>query len=150
DEKPMGFVEAIDAIAPHVLIGATGAAGTFTEPVVARMSRINPRPVIFALSNPTSKAECTAEQAYAWSGGQAIFASGSPFAPVTYQGKTFRPTQGNNAYVFPGIGLGAVACRARTLPDELFLTAARSLAGRVQNSDLAQGAVYPPLKDLRE
>jgi malate dehydrogenase (oxaloacetate-decarboxylating)(NADP+) len=150
DEKPMGFVDAIDAIAPHVLIGATGAAGTFTHPVVAHMSRINPRPVIFALSNPTSQAECTAEQAYAWSGGKAIFASGSPFAPVTYQGRTFRPGQGNNAYVFPGIGLGAVACRARALPDELFLTAARALAGRVRRTDLDQGALYPPLRELRE
>jgi malate dehydrogenase (oxaloacetate-decarboxylating)(NADP+) len=150
DEKPLGFVDAIDAIAPHVLIGATGAAGTFTQPVVAHMSRINRRPVIFALSNPTSRAECTAEQAYAWSSGQAIFASGSPFAPVTYQGKTFRPAQGNNAYVFPGIGLGAVACKARTLPDELFLTAARALAALVRRSDLAQGAIYPPLKELRE
>src|SRR4029450_12508047 len=97
---------------------------------------INDRPMIFALSNPTSKAECTAEQAYGWSRGRAIFASGSPFAPVTYGGKTLRPAQGNNAYVFPGIGLGAVACRARTLPDELFLAAARTLAGLVRQRDL--------------
>jgi hypothetical protein len=127
DAEPQGFLDAIDTVRPHVLIGATGAPGTFTREVVERMSAINDRPVIFALSNPTSKAECTAEQAYAWSRGKAIFASGSPFGPVTCDGKMFRPAQGNNAYVFPGIGLGAVACHARTLPDELFLEAARVL-----------------------
>ncbi len=150
DHRPLTFLEAIDAIKPHVLIGATGAPNTFTSDVVERMSRINPRPVIFALSNPTSRAECTAEQAYEWSRGKAIFASGSPFAPVTFEGQTFRPGQGNNAYVFPGIGLGAVACRARTLPDELFLAAARTLAESVRPSDLEHGALYPPLKDIRK
>jgi malate dehydrogenase (oxaloacetate-decarboxylating)(NADP+) len=150
DHASLGFVEAIDAIKPHVLIGATGAPGTFTQQVVERMSRQNDRPVIFALSNPTSKAECTAEQAYTWSDGRAIFASGSPFTPVTYGGKTFRPGQGNNAYVFPGIGLGAIACRARTLPDELFLTAARTLARLVTKKDLDAGALYPPLRDIRK
>jgi malate dehydrogenase (oxaloacetate-decarboxylating)(NADP+) len=150
DARPAGFVDAVDAIRPHVLIGATGAPGTFTRTVIERMSRINDRPAIFALSNPTSRAECTAEQAYSWSGGRAIFASGSPFGPVTYEGKTLRPGQGNNAYVFPGIGLGAVACRARTLPDELFLTAARTLAKFVRLRDLDQGALYPPLKEIRK
>jgi malate dehydrogenase (oxaloacetate-decarboxylating)(NADP+) len=150
DVKPMGFVEAIDAIRPHVLIGATGAPGTFGRAVIERMSQINERPVVFALSNPTSRAECTAEQAYAWSEGRTLFASGSPFAPVTYEGKTFRPAQGNNAYVFPGIGLGALACRARTLPDELFLTAARALAGMVRQTDLDEGALYPRLKAIRK
>jgi malate dehydrogenase (oxaloacetate-decarboxylating)(NADP+) len=150
DGKPLGFVDAIDAIRPHVLIGATGAPGTFTRDVVEKMSSINDRPVLFALSNPTAKAECTAEQAYSWSGGRAIFASGSPFAPVTYGGRTFRPAQGNNAYVFPGIGLGAVACRARRLPDELFLAAARALAGLVKQNDLDQGSLYPPLRDIRK
>jgi len=150
DMKPMGFVEAIDAIRPHVLIGATGAPGTFTRPVIERMSALNDRPAIFALSNPTSKAECTAEEAYAWSGGRALFASGSPFGPVIHEGRTLRPAQGNNAYVFPGIGLGAVACRARTLPDELFLAAARALARRVRQSDLDQGSLYPPLREIRK
>jgi malate dehydrogenase (oxaloacetate-decarboxylating)(NADP+) len=150
DAKPMGFVDAIEALRPHVLIGATGAPGTFTQAVVERMSAVHPRPVIFALSNPTSKAECTAEQAYAWSRGRALFASGSPFAPVTYGGRTYRPGQGNNAYVFPGIGLGAIACRARTLPDELFLAAASALAGRVRQKDLDAGSLYPPLQDIRK
>jgi len=101
------------------------------------------------LSNPTSKSECTAAEAYDWSGGRAIFASGSPFAPVTYGGRVLHPAQGNNAYVFPGIGLGAVACRARTLPDELFLVAARTLAKLVRRKDLDAGALYPPLQEIR-
>jgi malate dehydrogenase (oxaloacetate-decarboxylating)(NADP+) len=143
-------VAAIEAIRPHVLIGATGAPGTFTRTVIARMSAINPRPVIFALSNPTSRAECTAAQAYAWSNGKAIFASGSPFEPVIYEGRTLRPAQGNNAYVFPGIGLGAVVCRARTLPDELFLEAAHALATMVRQEDLDAGALYPPLATIRK
>jgi len=150
EAEPMGFVDAINTVKPHVLIGATGAPGTFTQAVIERMTAINPRPAVFALSNPTSKAECTAEQAYAWSGGKAIFASGSPFAPVAYGGRMFRPAQGNNAYVFPGIGLGAIACRARTLPDELFLAAARTLAGLVRQTDLDQGSLYPPLQEIRK
>jgi len=150
DAKPMGFVEAIKALRPHVLTGATGVAGTFTQAAVEAMSAVNPRPVIFALSNPTSKAECTAEQAYAWSQGRAIFASGSPFPPVSYEGRTYRPSQGNNAYVFPGIGLGSIACRARTLPDELFLAAATSLAGLVRQRDLDAGSLYPPLQEIRK
>jgi malate dehydrogenase (oxaloacetate-decarboxylating)(NADP+) len=150
DAPARGFLEAIDSVTPHVLIGATGAPGTFSRAVVERMSAINRRPVIFALSNPTSKAECTAEQAYSWSDGRAIFASGSPFAPVTVKGRTFYPGQGNNAYVFPGIGLGAIACRARTLPDALFLSAAQTLAKLVGKEDLARGAIYPPLRDIRK
>ena len=150
DHEPLVFIEAIDAIRPHVLIGATGAPGTFTRTVIERMTAVNDRPVIFALSNPTSKAECTAEQAYSGSGGRAVFASGSPFAPVILEGRTLRPAQGNNAYVFPGIGLGSVACRARTLPDELFLAAARTLAGKVRQDDLDQGSLYPPLKGIRK
>jgi malate dehydrogenase (oxaloacetate-decarboxylating)(NADP+) len=150
DHQPLDFVDAIDAIRPHVLIGATGAPRTFTRTVVERMSAINERPAIFALSNPTSKAECTAEEAYQWSRGKALFASGSPFAPVVFDGRTLRPAQGNNAYVFPGIGLGAIACRARTLPDDLFLAAARTLASLVRQSDLDQGSLYPPLSAIRK
>jgi malate dehydrogenase (oxaloacetate-decarboxylating)(NADP+) len=133
-----------------VLIGATGAPGTFTQPVVERMSGFNDRPVIFALSNPTSKAECTAQQAYDWSRGKAVFCSGSPFGEYRYQNQLFRPGQGNNAYVFPGIGLGAVTSRARTIPDAFFLTAARTLAGLVSDDDLRAGTLYPPLRDIRK
>jgi malate dehydrogenase (oxaloacetate-decarboxylating)(NADP+) len=149
DHPAMGFVDAIDAIKPHVLIGATGAPGTFTRQVIERMSAANERPVVFALSNPTSKAECTAEQAYGWSAGRAVFASGSPFDPVPCRGEMLCPAQGNNAYVFPGIGLGAIACRARTLPDEMFLTAARTLARLVRPADFERGALYPPITDIR-
>ena len=113
------------------------------------LSEINPWPTIFALSNPTSHAECTPEQAYEWSRGRAIFASSSPFAPVEYEGRHYRPGQGNNVYIFPGVGLGAVACRARRITDEMFLAAAQTLAGLVDEDDLAVGAVYPPLRDIR-
>jgi malate dehydrogenase (oxaloacetate-decarboxylating)(NADP+) len=146
----MGFVEAIDGIKPQILIGATGAPGTFTKEVVEHMSAVNERPVIFALSNPTSSAECTANDAYAWSRGKAVFASGSPFGEVTVAGTTFVPSQANNAYVFPGIGLGAVVSRARTIPDEFFLVAARTLAALVREDDLRRGSLFPPLREMRK
>ncbi len=144
EHAPMSFPDAIAALRPNVLIGATGAPGTFTREVIERMSAINARPVIFALSNPTSKAECTAEQAYAWSKGKAVFSSGSPFGECTYEGQVFRPGQGNNAYVFPGIGLGAVAARARRIPEAFFLTAARTLASLVSDEDLGAGSLVSP------
>jgi len=149
EHAPAGFVEAIDALKPHVLIGATGVPGTFTQRAVERMCAHNERPILFALSNPTSKAECTAEQAYTWSHGRAVFASGSPFGVVTFEGREFQTGQGNNAYVFPGIGLGAVVCGARVIPDEFFLAAARTLAGLVEKTDLEHGCLYPPLRDIR-
>ena len=149
DHEQLNFLDAIEAIKPHILIGATGAPGTFTEEVIQKMSAINERPVIFALSNPTSKAECTAEQAYSWSKGQAIFASGSPFTPVTLDGQTFQPGQGNNAYVFPGLGLGAIMANAKTIPDELFLVAAKTLASLIQEDNLKVGALYPRLTEIR-
>ncbi len=149
DHPQLHFIDAIKSIRPHVLIGATGSPGTFTQEIVELMAEINHRPVIFALSNPTSRAECTAQQTYEWSGGQAIFASGSPFSAVTFQGKTYRPGQGNNAYVFPGIGLGAIACNARKVSDAMFLAAAGTLSEMVSEADLAEGAIYPPLADIR-
>ena len=149
DVPTVSFMDALGKIKPQVLIGATGAPGTFTEDVIRRMAEINERPVIFALSNPTSQAECTAQQAYEWSSGQAVFASGSPFDAITCNGKMYRPGQGNNAYVFPGIGLGAITCRARILSDEMFLEAARILAEMVDDNDLAAGSLYPPLANIR-
>jgi malate dehydrogenase (oxaloacetate-decarboxylating)(NADP+) len=114
------------------------------------MARLNDRPVIFALSNPTSRAECTAEQAYEWSDGRAVFASGSPFAEVTIDNNTFRPGQSNNAYVFPGIGLGAIASEASKLTDDVFLVAARRLAELVEETDLEAGSLYPPMRSIRD
>ena len=114
------------------------------------MSRHNERPIVFALSNPTSKAECTAEEAYAWSRGRAVFASGSPFDPVDFEGKRFVPGQGNNAYIFPGVGLGLIASGARLVTDEMFFAAARALADAVDADDLAVGRVYPPLGRVRQ
>jgi malate dehydrogenase (oxaloacetate-decarboxylating)(NADP+) len=143
------FLETIQHFKPTVLIGATGAGGAFTQEVIEAMSAINSRPVIFALSNPTSKAECTAEQAYTWSKGQAIFVSGSPFANVVYEGKTFDPGQGNNAYIFPGLGLGIVAGGIEHVNDELLITAAECLANLVENHDLDLGALYPPIQEIR-
>lgn len=150
DVPAAGLIEAIETIKPHVLIGATGAPDTFTEEVVSLMAEINQRPVIFALSNPTSRAECTAEQAYQWSEGRAVFASGSPFPPVSYAGRNFRPGQGNNAYIFPGIGLGVIACQASRISDEMFLASARVLAEMVTEDDLHDAAVYPPISDIRK
>ena len=149
DYEQLSFVDAIKAIKPHILIGATGAPGTFTQEVIEAMSEINERPAIFALSNPTSRAECTAEQAYEWSKGRAIFTSGSPFDAVERDGKTHQPGQGNNAYVFPGIGLGAIACQAKHINDAMFLAAADALALQVSQANLDTGTLYPPLSDIR-
>ncbi|MCE7998255.1 MAG: NAD-dependent malic enzyme [Rhodobiaceae bacterium] len=150
DHSEMDFVSAIQTIQPDVLIGATGAPGTFTEEVIRTMADINERPTIFALSNPTSSAECTAEQAYQWSKGTAIFASGSPFDPVTFNDKVHRPAQGNNAYIFPGIGLGAVVADATTISENMFLAAAEALAAEVTDQDIEAGAIYPKLPEIRE
>lgn len=150
DHEQLGFVDAINEIKPNVLIGATGAPNTFTRLVIEAMSDVNERPTIFALSNPTSRAECTALEAYEWSKGKVIFASGSPFGPLEFDGKTYTPGQGNNVYVFPGIGLGTIISGISVIPDELFLTAAQTLAEQVKQEDLDKGMIYPPLNTIRE
>ena len=144
------FLSAVKALKPTAIIGVGATPGMFTREVIEEMSRLNERPIVFALSNPTSKAECTAEQAYAWSGGKALFASGSPFDPVTYDGRRFVPRQGNNSYIFPGVGLGVVAVRSSRVTDEMFMAAARTLAASVGEDDLAQGSLYPPLNRVRD
>ncbi len=149
DEKQIDFVSAIQHIKPQVLIGATGAPGTFTQDVISTLAQIHNRPAVFALSNPTSRAECTAEQAYDWSDGRAIFVSGSPFGPVEHKRGLSKPGQGNNAYIFPGIGLGALACDATRITDGMFLAAARSLAEQVAQEQIDRGTLYPPLPQLR-
>ncbi|MFQ6673313.1 MAG: NAD-dependent malic enzyme [Fidelibacterota bacterium] len=144
------LLSAVEELKPTALMGVSGQPQTFTQSIVEAMSKHNERPIIFALSNPTSKAECTAEQAYAWSEGRAIFASGSPFDPVTLNGKTYVPGQGNNVYVFPGVGLAVIACGAKHVTDEMFFAAAKALAGEVSEDDLAKGCIYPPLTRIRD
>jgi malate dehydrogenase (oxaloacetate-decarboxylating)(NADP+) len=144
------LLSAVKAIKPTMLVGVSGQPRTFTEEIVKAVGSFNQRPVIFALSNPTSKAECTAEEAYQWTDGRAIFASGSPFAPVTLNGKTHVPGQGNNAYIFPGVGLGVVATGARRVTDAMFIKAARALASLLREDELAEGRIYPSLKRIHE
>jgi malate dehydrogenase (oxaloacetate-decarboxylating)(NADP+) len=144
------LLTAIEHLKPTALIGVSGMPRSFTQPVVESMAKLNDRPIIFALSNPTSKAECTAEEAYRWSQCRAIFASGSPFPTVTVDGQTFVPGQGNNAYIFPGVGLGVIACQAKRVTDQMFSVAAKALANQVLETDLAQGRIYPSLLRMQE
>ncbi len=143
------LLDAVKQLKPTALLGLSGQPQTFTQPIVEAMAEINERPIIFALSNPTSKAECTAQQAYSWTDGRAIFASGSPFDPVKLGNRTFVPGQGNNAYIFPGVGLGVIVSRSRIVTDEMFLAAAHSLANQVSETDLELGRVYPKLSHIR-
>ncbi|MDP2137313.1 MAG: NAD-dependent malic enzyme [Candidatus Didemnitutus sp.] len=151
DHAPMKtLLEAVEALKPTSIVGVSGMPQTFTEAVVRAMAQINQRPAIFALSNPTANAECTAEQCYSWTDGRAIFASGSPFAPVTLNGVTHVPGQGNNSYIFPGVGLGVIASESTRVTDEMFYTAAKVLADLVTDDDLKLGRIYPDLKRIRE
>jgi malate dehydrogenase (oxaloacetate-decarboxylating)(NADP+) len=140
---------AVEALRPSALIGVSGQPKAFTRPVLEAMARLNKRPIVFALSNPTSKAECTAEEAYLATDGRALFASGSPFGPVCHRGVMHVPGQGNNAYIFPGVGLAATAVGITRVTDEMFSAAARALADAVRPEDLARGCLYPPLKRIR-
>ncbi|NKB76804.1 MAG: oxaloacetate-decarboxylating malate dehydrogenase [Gammaproteobacteria bacterium] len=149
DIPDQSFLDAIKNHQPDILIGATGTPATFTEEMVRLMANIKSRPGIFALSNPTTRAECTAEEAYQWTEGRGIFASGSPFPPVSINGKTYRPGQGNNSYIFPGVGLGMIACEAKTIPDTVFLESAKALSQSVTQGDLDQGSIYPPMDAIR-
>jgi malate dehydrogenase (oxaloacetate-decarboxylating)(NADP+) len=143
------FLTAVESLKPTGIIGVSGQQGSFSPAILEAMAKVNKRPIVFALSNPTSKAECTAEDAYTHTDGRAVFASGSPFQPVTYDGLTFVPGQGNNAYIFPGVGLGVIASGSRLVTDEMFFVAAKALAAQVTDADLAQGRVYPPLANIR-
>ncbi|XP_066031753.1 NADP-dependent malic enzyme, mitochondrial isoform X1 [Chamaea fasciata] len=143
--------EVVQKVKPTAVIGVAAVAGAFTEKLLKDMAAFNERPIVFALSNPTSKAECTAEQCYRLTQGRGIFASGSPFPKVTLpSGQTFFPGQGNNAYVFPGVALGVTACRVRHIPDEIFLITAEAIAAEVTEQHLAEGRLYPPLGNIRE
>jgi malate dehydrogenase (oxaloacetate-decarboxylating)(NADP+) len=144
------LASAVDALRPTAIIGVAGQPGMFTRSVLEAMARVHERPIVFALSNPTSKQECTAEEAYAWTGGRVLFASGSPSPAVSVGGATLTPGQGNNAYVFPGVGLAIVACDITRVVDGMFLAAAKTLAAQVSTDDLAHGALFPPLARIRE
>ncbi|XP_030968097.1 NADP-dependent malic enzyme isoform X1 [Quercus lobata] len=144
------LVDAVKAIRPTVLIGTSGVGRTFTKEVVEAMASINEKPIILALSNPTSQSECTAEEAYTWSQGRAIFASGSPFPPVEYDGKVFVPGQANNAYIFPGLGLGLIMSGAIRVHDDMLLAASEALAAQVSQENFDRGLLYPPFTNIRK
>ncbi len=142
------LVAAINAIKPTILIGVSTIKGTFTQQVIEAMAKLNDRPVIFALSNPTDHAECTAQEAYQYSKGKAIFAAGVQFDPVQMEGKTYEPSQANNFYIFPAVGLAIVATEAKRVPDEIFIEAARATADQLTSEQLEKGMLFPPQSDI--
>ena len=144
------LLEAVKSLHPTMLIGVSGQPRTFTKEIVQSMAQNVDRPIIFALSNPTSKAECTAEEAYTWTDGKAVFASGSPFEPVVIAGRKHVPGQGNNVYIFPGVGLGVICTKAKRVTDAMFIAAARTLASLVREEELAEGRLYPTLTRIHE
>ncbi|KAG4955430.1 hypothetical protein JHK82_041136 [Glycine max] len=149
-EPVRNLVDAVNKIKPTVLIGTSGQGRTFTKEVIEAMASINERPIILSLSNPTSQSECTAEEAYKWSQGRAIFASGSPFPPVEYEGKVFVPGQANNAYIFPGFGLGLIMSGTIRVHDDLLLAASEALAAQVSQENFDKGLIYPPFTNIRK
>ncbi|KAJ9692262.1 hypothetical protein PVL29_011364 [Vitis rotundifolia] len=149
-EPIKNLVDAVKAIKPTVLIGSSGVGRTFTKEVVEAMASFNEKPIILALSNPTSQSECTAEEAYTWSEGRAIFASGSPFDPVEYNGKVFVPGQSNNAYIFPGFGLGLIISGAIRVHDDMLLAASEALAKQATQENFDKGMIYPPFSNIRK
>jgi malate dehydrogenase (oxaloacetate-decarboxylating)(NADP+) len=144
------FVAAIESLRPTAIIGVSTIGRAFSQAVVEAMARINQRPVVFALSNPTDHAECTAEEAYRWSQGRALYAAGVPFPPVAYEGRTILPSQANNLYIFPAVGMAIYATQATRVTDEMFLTAARAVAEQVSPAQLDQGMLYPPQSNILE
>jgi len=149
-ESTNDLAAAILQVQPTAIIGVSTVGGAFNQQVIATMSLVNERPIIFPYSNPTSHSECTAEQAYVWSKGKAIFASGSPFAPVEFEGKTFTPGQGNNVFIFPAMGLAIFATEAKRVTDLMFITAAEAVAEQVIEQDFEMGLIYPSVKNILE
>ena len=151
EQEPQStFLDAIGEVKPTAIVGCAAHAGSFNAYVLSAMARINERPIIFALSNPTSRSECTAREAYTYTEGKCLFASGSPFPQVEVNGKTFIPRQSNNSYVFPGIGLGLVVSSPRIVPQSVFLSAAEALSKIVSEDDLENGSLFPSLTKIRE
>ena len=144
------FVAAIESIKPTTIIGVSTVGGTFTQKVIETISNINERPVVLALSNPTDHAECTPEQAYAWSKGKAIYAAGVQFPPVHYEGQTLLPGQANNFYIFPAVGMAIFATQASRVTDEMFIEAACAVADQVPSELLKQGLLYPLQSNILE
>ncbi len=144
------FAAAIESIKPTTIIGVSTIGGAFSKEVVEAMCRVNERPIILALSNPTSCAECTPEQAYTWSNGKAIYAAGVPFSPVTLNGQTFIPGQANNFYIFPAVAMAVYATEAKRVTDEMFIEAAKAVADQVSPELLKQGLLYPLQGDILE
>jgi len=145
DRAPVStFVEAIKALSPTGIIGVSTVPKLFTREVIQTMTEINDRPIIFPYSNPTSRSECTAEEAYRWSNGKAIFASGSPFPPVEFAGQKFVPGQGNNVYIFPAMGMAVFATEATRVTEQMFIIAAQAVAEQVTAENLSVGLIYPP------
>src|SRR5438132_582813 len=138
------FVEAVEALRPTGIIGVSTVPKLFNSEVIEAMARINALPIIFPYSNPTSRSECTAEEAYRWSEGRAVFASGSPFPPVEINGRRFVPGQGNNVYIFPAMGMAVFATEAKRVTEEMFIVAAQAVAEQVTEENLAMGLIYPP------
>ena len=144
------FVKAIEALKPTVLIGVSTTFGAFTQAVVEAMGKLNARPIIFALSNPTDKCECTAEQAYTWSDGRVLFAAGIQFPDFTYKGRDFHPGQANNFYIFPAIGLATYCAKPKRLTDECFIVAAQASADQVGDDLREKGMLFPSQSDVLE
>jgi malate dehydrogenase (oxaloacetate-decarboxylating)(NADP+) len=144
------FVAAIESIKPTTIIGVSTIGGAFTQKVIETMSRINERPVVLALSNPTEHAECTAEQAYTWSKGKVIYAAGVQFPPVHLDGRTLVPGQANNFYIFPAVGMAIYATQASRVTDEMFIEAAAAVADQVSPDLLKQGLLYPLQANILE
>jgi len=147
--RPRDLEAVVRAVKPTVLIGTSGEPGTFSEVIVRAMASEVARPVIFPMSNPTSKSEAKPVDLVNWTGGRVLVATGSPFDPVSYGGRQIRIGQGNNAFVFPGMGLGVLVSEAREVTDAMFAAAADRLAAEVHESDLAEGNLFPPVSDIR-